>query len=570
MKHSITQTTLHETLMCGITLLSIPFLSLIIASVTFMIGGSIATWMFPTAVLASLGCGHCYMCKVHCNKAAIIRYYLYTLLALASALLSSAILYDNSYDGSTYHQGAIVGMLHGWNPFYNPAQTGAIWEIHYAKSLEIVASTISICTHRIETGKAVNMLLILSSIFITYHFIRHELPRKNVGKIWLLTLLLTLCPVVVRQAYIYYNDFALYTFMLLAVLSLIQIKRESNNTLAWCILTMSILFATVTKFTIAFYLFLILAIAIIWIFFTTKRRLSYQLTILAIILFIIGFGILGYHPYVTNTLGWGNPFYPLIGSNVDIMTSNTPPLYEHGNRVSNWIRSLFYNAQGTAIWCPFVSDSLHDYYISYDARIAGLGSLFVYAMILSVSIFAWVVYNNKNCETKTPQRNTIAIIGTLLIGGCFIFEQSWWMRYVPFLWAVPIIFMLYTEYHEHLQKPITRLRNIVYIMLSTSVLLCCATTLVGGLSFTQRLGAIFYAVTPQSTVEMYSYGNIISFEHKLNERNIPFRRLEKGEAPSDSTLICVPFPNKAHIYLDPETHSRLPHPDLMDYMLSNK
>ena len=570
MKHQPQYTGSQEILMSGIALLSIPFVSLVLATFTLLVGGCISAWMFPVAIVVSVGCGHVYLHSVHDSKRSVLRYYLFTLLALVFSLFTSALLYDNSYDGNTYHQGAIVAMLNGWNPVYNPAQTGSPWEAHYAKSLEIVATAISICTHRIETGKAVNILLILSSVFITFQFLRNELPRLGTKKILFLAILLTSCPVVVRQAYIYYNDFTLYTFMLLSVLALIQIGWDGSNILAWYILIVVALFAAVTKFTIAFYIFLTLAIGIVWLFSVGRQTLSYKLIATLVVLFVVGFGILGYHPYVTNTLGWGNPFYPLMGSDVDIMTMNTPELYHGGNRVTNWISSLFYNAEGTGVWLPIVSDSLHDYYIAYDARIAGFGPLFVYALMIAIGVFVVVVFRNKNKEQRLLYRNTVVVISLLLILGCFIFEQSWWMRYVPFLWAVPIILLLYTEVCDAQSCAIRVLRNMVYVMLAATVIMCCTATLVGGVAFTQRLGAIYYAVTPQSTVEMYSYGNIISFEHKLNERNISFRRLEKGEQPSDSTLVCVPFPNKAYIYLDRETYSRLPHPDLMDYMLSNK
>ncbi len=570
MNNFVLRPSTSELLIYGITLLTIPFLSLLLSSIAFLLGGCLAAWMFPTVVITTLVLGHLYMYRYKMDNHVIMRYYIFTILALTFSLLSSSIIYDFSYDGNTYHQGAVVGLINGWNPFYNPAQTGALWETHYAKALEIVAASIALTTHRIESGKAVNILLILSSLLITYYFLRNELPKLRRGKIIMLTTLLTLCPTVILQSHTYYNDYALYTLLLLSVIALIHIKREPKYLLWWYILVATTLIATVTKFTIAFYIYLTLAIAIIWTFITRERLLSRRLFLTSAILFVVGFGIIGYHPYITNTIGWGNPFYPLIGSNVDIMTSNTPELYQDGNRVTNWVRSLFYNAEGNSMWIPFINDSLHDYYIAYDARIAGLGSLFVYALIISMGLFLSTISNKQLRNNINNRWRATAIISTLLVAGCFIFEQSWWMRYVPFLWAVPVVLLINTEHIGQLPRQLHAIRNIAYTMLIATILLCCATSLIGGLAFTQRLGAIYHAVTPQSTVEMYSYGNIVSFEHKLHERDISFRRLKKGETPSDSTLICVPFPNKAHIYLDAETHSHLPRPDLMDFMLSNK
>lgn len=570
MNCSTLRPTSFELLICGMTLLFIPLMSLLLSTIAFLSGGCITAWTFPAAVIAALVLGHFYMYRCKSGNHAITRYYLYTILALTLSLLSSTIIYDYSYDGNTYHQGAIVGLINGWNPFYNPSQTGALWETHYAKAMEIVAASIAMTTHRIESGKAVNLLLIVSSIFITYYFLRHELPRLRCRKILMLTILLTSCPIVVLQSHTYYNDYTLYTLMLLSIIALIHIIRRKGSRLWWYLLIASVLIGTVTKFTIAFYLYLTLAIAIIWTYITRERTLSRRLFFTSAALFVIGFGIIGFHPYITNTIGWGNPFYPLIGGNIDIMTSNTPELYQDGNRITNWVRSLFFNAEGHGIWVPFINDSLHDYYIAYDARIAGLGAFFGYALIISIALFISTTCHKQLSNEANGHRRAAAIISTLLIAGCFIFEQSWWMRYVPFLWAAPIVLLIGTEYIRHLPRPLHAIRNIVYTMLTTTILLCCATSFIGGFAFTQRLGAIYHAITPQSTVEMYSYGNIVSFEHKLHERDITFRRLKKGELPTDTTLICVPFPNKALIYLDAETHSHLPQPDLMDFMLSNK
>lgn len=567
MNRNTLRPTTSDMLMCGVILLVIPFLALLFATISFAVGGGVSAWMFPVAVIATLVGAHVYMYRVGTQLFSIIRCYVYVLLAVLLALFSCLVVYDHSYDGNTYHQGAIIGMLHGWNPIYNPTQTGSPLEAHYAKSMEIIAATITMFTSRIESGKAVNIMLLFSSLFITFYFLRQEFPCHTVRRVLLLTILLTGCPVVVRQAYTYYNDFTMYIFMLLVVIALIQIKRNDKDILWWCVLVVSVLLATVTKFNIAFYLFLVLAIGVVWVFVEGNRALSYRLILVSIGLFVIGFAGLGYHPYVTNILGWGSPFYPLVGGNYDIMTMNTPEIYDGGNRFVNWVRSMFYNAEGTGMWFPLINDSLHDYYILYDARIAGFGPFFVYALILAIVAFVALV-----CVRKSLSRYGVGvvIISLLLILGCFIFEQSWWMRYVPFFWAVPVVLLLYTEQDIHASTCIRVMRTAVYSMLVVTILMCGCSSIVGGAAYTQRLGAIFHAVTPRSTVEIYSYGNIISFEHKLEERNIEYKRLSRGEQPSDSTLHCITFPNRANIYVDAETYSHLPHPDLMDYMISSK
>ena len=558
-----------ETRIWGLIFLLIPFIALVLASCTFAMGGVIATWMFPSAVAVALATGHLCIKAMASKPHAIWRFYIYSIALLALSLLSSAILYDNSYDGNTYHQGSIIDMLQGVNPFHNPTEFFLIWSKHYAKSLEIVAATISICFNRIECGKAVNLLLILASIFTTYAFLRKEFEHHTVGKSLFLTLLLALCPVVVRQSYIYYNDFALYTLPLMATIALIEIFRRDDK-LSWYILIATTLIAATTKFTIAFYLYLIIAIAIAWYFLAGKRSLCYKTTYIAVALLIVGLCMLGYHPYITNIQLGGNPFYPLVGGNVDIMSSNTPTLFVDGNRLANWLRSLFYNAQGTGVWIPFVNDSLYDYYIAYDSRIAGFGPLFGYTLIASIILFAIAQHQERRTQKHNKTRaNTFTLLAIILLAACFIFEQSWWARYIPFLWAIPIMLTIYTEYNQNLSRALRILRNAIYAALCATILLCCAATIIGGMSYTQRLGAIYNSITPQSSVEVYSGTLFKSINYKLQERNIQFTILHENQ-PSDSTLLPIEVINQSVIYLDEKTYSRIKRPDMIDFMQKHK
>ena len=553
----------------GVTLLLIPLLSLLIATASFFARGGLGAWMFPAAVIISFVIGHTLCTKYIDTPKSLLRYYLYTTLSLAFALLSASLFYDNSFDGNTYHQGSIVDMIMGCNPIHTPQYFSSLWSRHYAKAIEIAASTISLFFNRIETGKAVNILIIEASIFITYGFLRRTFSHLASHRIVFLTLLLTLCPTVIRQAYIYYIDYTLYTFMLLVVISLITIYRN-NDHISWYTLIITAILAASTKFTVAFYIFLTIGVGIIWFFVAGQRKMSLRMTILSIGLFILGLGVLGYHPYITNTIGWGHPFYPLMGSDIDIMSGNTPEIYIGGNRFTNWLRSLFYNAEGTEVWMPIISDSLHDYYISHEARIAGFGPFFGYTLFTSMLL---VVYHiGKEWQSHTcnkAQAHTFIGISLLLLGACFIFEQSWWMRYTPFLWAVPIVLLLYTEYNGKLSQRMRLIRSILYTLLAATQLLCIATTIVAGGAFTQRLGGLFNAITPQSTVKVYHHIESPSFEYKLQERDINYEVIET-DLENNTTLHCVHIPDNANVYVDSTTYMRMQHPDLLDFIGGKK
>ncbi len=549
----------------GCVLLLMPFFALLISSAAFAMNGSVAPWMFPASCLSALAYGHVQICRTAPDASrSLSRYYTTIITTLLFAIVSAALIYDNSSDGNYYHQGTIIALLEGWNPFAGSEGIDSLWIKHYAKAIEIVAATIAACTGRIEAGKAVNILLAFSSGFVAYSFLRTTFCKLSKTKTIVLTCLLTLCPTVLRQMYVYYIDYAMYTFMLLTILSLLRLSRNSGDRASWTVIVAATLFAAGVKFNIAFYQYLTLAIGTIWLYVAGQRALAYKLAGVSLLLLIGGMCLLGYHPYITNLTGWGNPFYPLIGSTVDIMTGNTPELYANGNRFTNLIRSLFYTYDGTAVWCPFATDSLRDYIIGFDRRITGFSPFFVYVFIGSIALLV----SCRKAISKTHLRTSCAI-AALLTASCFIFEQSWWMRYVPFLWGAPLSLLLCTE-HAELRGWRKALRNTLYALLGLTLLLTAGSAAIGGMTLTSRLNGLYSAVTPESTVKMY-VGDMDSFRYKLQERGIRYEEIPSDNyCEGDPALRKLPLQDEVTFYLDSATYSRIKRPDLMDYVVGKK
>lgn len=558
---------LPDTAQCYISafvlLLSL-FLTLLLSSLLFAVGSHVQGWVFPAAVAVSLLGGHWWLVrKRHSSALQVLRYYVWLLLLYAVAVASAAVIYDNSSDGNMYHQGAVMALLQGWNPFAGSEGIAMLWIKHYAKGLEVIAAAIAACVGRIEAGKAVNLLLTASSFLFTWAFLRRELPALSRARLLWLTALLSLSPVVLRQLYVYYVDYAMYSLLLLTVLSLVQIYRGRAGG-AWAVLAMAVLLAPTVKFTVAFYVYLALAVAVVWFFLAHRRTLAYRLALCSVLLVLLGTCGLGYHPYVTNTLGWGNPFYPLLGSSVDIMTSNTPPLYEDGNRFVNFLRSLFYTHDGSAVWIPGVTDSLNDYVIAFDRRIAGFGPLFAFILIGSFFFFF-------SCRRQVPAAvaRQLLLISVLLLAACFCFEQAWWMRYVPFLWAVPVLLVLPSEYVVQLSRRQRIFRRVLYLLMAATMGMAVLSAAVGAVTVTQRFNAICRSVTPRSTVEIY-VNSMPSFLYKLDEKNVHYIEIDTT-CNADTALRRLPLlQDWVEFYLDEETYSRIRRPDFLDFVSHSK
>ena len=245
------------------------------------------------------------------------------------------------------------------------------------------------------------------------------------------------------------------------------------------------------------------------------------------------------------------------------MSSNTPQLYEGSGRIVTFIKSLFYTYDGAAVWIPGVTDSLNDYVIAFDRRIAGFGPFFVYILVGSVVLF--VLCRKQLLPEKA---RPMAILAVLLFLGCFFFEQAWWMRYVPFLWAVPVVLLLCTEY-VHLAKWQRIFRGLLYLLMAATMAMAVASAAIGALSVTGRFNAICRSVSPDSTVNVYVQ-SMDSFLYKLSENNVTYELLDTNESP-DTTLRRLPLlEDWVVFYLDEETYSRISRPDFLDIVTRNK
>jgi hypothetical protein len=167
---------------------------------------------------------------------------------------------------------------------------------------------------------------------------------------------------------------------------------------------------------------------------------------------LLGGAVLGFNPYVTNTVHWGNPFYPWSGSAAHPGYSDPAhdpnELYETpANMVG---RSPFFRlgfalfgrpgaqpagggnqaqlmAPFTAGWTDLMMYRIH------GLRIAGFGPLFSGAFLLGLGVLGGALLRG-----GAPRGVTILFTGTIVASLLFS-KHTWWARYGPQLWWLPIV-----------------------------------------------------------------------------------------------------------------------------------
>lgn len=374
-------------------------------------------------------------------------------------------LYSIDWDGNAYHKMAIGCLKNGWNPIYESAQSFvngyfndskidscAIWIDHYGKASWIFAANIYALTGKIECGK-VYQLLAMESLFC---MAAPYMIRKGIKK-WtavMVSILLVVNPVSFVQIFSYYVDGFLFSYLFILILGLTRLLDAENREqrkITWLVIVCSMSVLANIKFTGLLYggIYCV-AYYILFSFYQWKRSLNLfsRETIWTgagfFILAMISVGWIGFPAYIKNFLDHGSFTYPLTGSDIDIITGNSPRGFEG----KSGMYKLFYGTFGRfgniaytsseelpALKVPFFISGEEFVLPGTDMRISGFGLLFSGILIVSLGlIFYYFV-----CEKDDKRSRIYFGMNMLLIASLTLFiSDSWWARYAPYLYLTAI------------------------------------------------------------------------------------------------------------------------------------
>ena len=434
------------------TLLGFFFLTQLFVVILFAVNLKVTFLVAPVAFILSLTGGYWFAKREGLTKKYLIASLSISLVITIISLFVANAFYDLSWDGLWYHQTAVYQMAHGWNPVYDPLHNFTphlqTWLRFYAKGPWYIDLALFETTQNIEMAKAA-AIITFPLMFLAGFALMIELGLKKLNAA-ITSALITLNPVITCELVSYLVDGLMISFLFISTAAMIRWFRKPSLLLI-LIAIMSAVLCINSKFTGLVYLCFFIAAGGIYILIKERKRFLKYLDFYSAA-FIFGLVIIGWNPYITNTISRGNPFYPILGSSEHPSLSamgqdpielyETPPNMRGKSRFIRFTYAIFgrpganpaYPGPDAVLMPPFdIGWKDFSIYYFHDVRISGFGPLFSGVLILSIILLVFVL------SQKNSPKLFIILLCTAIILSLLVSQHTWWARYGPQLWLLPVI-----------------------------------------------------------------------------------------------------------------------------------
>jgi hypothetical protein len=537
----------------------------ILMSITFICGYTLAFWHFPLAILCALASN--YAASRYILKSGYIPVFLSStwiiLVVIILSILIAGQFYDISPDGQMYHLDSAFHLKAGWNPFVSelPAQVNqALWLNHYGKGVEAPEAAVYALTNRIETTKSTNFILLTASFCLCMSFlqrINHFSLQKNL----LFSFLVSCNPVTIYQLLNTYVDGQLASYLLCFVVAASLLYLDADR--LYLILLATLLMVVLNiKFSAIIFAAVFCAGLLLALMLSRQMKSFWKVLVVCVLATGIGIGVLGYFPYVINTVKYHDPLYPGLPMLESEAAKVAPGSFARMNRFSKFFVSFFSHTNDLHIYreknpeippkIPFTFNEtdLYNALKPAVAIMAGFGPFFSGISIAAFFFFVVSVWRRPDRKILLP---LLVLLGTLTCS-VFILSEAWWARYAPQLWLVPVIALVASEYFQPQAE--RKLRHLLYLIVGIN------------LSFGFASFPFVYYKTAEIKYELgrlKASGKTIPVQFtyytsnriRFTEHHIPFR---EENIPEDKAVYMVSSSSK---YIPPDSMPDLAKPWLL-------
>jgi hypothetical protein len=384
------------------------------------------------------------------------------------AIISAGQMVDYTYDGNTNHKLAAGLLKDGWNPYLMSAgefanKTGLFqppmldtsrFVESYPKATWYFAASVYALTGNIESGKAFNLLIGVVVFCLVTGCLTARMPGKRAVAVGLAA---TANPMWLTQFCVNYLDgFATSAFML-AIFLLAETFDEKLADSKKAIELASFVLTALVLNTKVSYIVFAGCIYLAYFVFSAYKLYKQQNTLPSLLrLFykLVGVAVgslclVGFSPFVTNTIRYGNPLANNMGFSG---TPNDPIAWGAIPGVSNagmFLASLFgktsygeYQTVGSLLKMPFTFSPSETYWLGFvDVRMGGMGVLFSGIFLLSLIVIVMRIVEltrGGGCKNRIPSEMCLFVLIVSLFPALLILPMTFHARYIAFIWIVPV------------------------------------------------------------------------------------------------------------------------------------
>lgn len=522
----------------AISLILSIILNVIIATIFFVFHSHVSEIIFPLSVFLSVSTIYFSARK---NIYTFISTSAALLLIIFTSIFVSTLLYDYSWDGQWYHQDIIIGLMNGWNPFFGHLEISqlntSLCVNHYARGLETVAACIGKFTGNVESGKATLFIIFTAGIILFYEFLNFEFKFLTKKKKIFIAFIFNLCPVVMTQFFTYYIDWSIYIFPIILIILLI-IAKKNNEVLNHFAIALIVSFLVSIKFNFLFWTLFLLFFYSLYLIISKKFRYFFKIVPLFFIAIIIGVFFVSYQPYIKNYKDHGHVFFPLMGNDESFNEqSNTQPNLQNLNRFKQVLISYtslpvkFSHTEKQEMKSALLFQFTPASYSNLgkpDIRIGGFGWFFAWIFIFSTLLYI------RTLKRKNKHKFTYLGVILVLLSTPFILPFGWWARFVPFLYATPLIMVLYTENWQ--EKYLNTIRKIIYSLIIVNILVMFLSQIRIASNTEKRMYRLLNVLSESKKTYDIDFGDFKSFKFKMDKYNISYNEVVRDSVNFEKTL----------------------------------
>ena len=392
---------------------------------------------------------------------------LFVIIAISYGI--SLTFWDDTWDGRSYHAATIIMLKNGWLPLYDNiseiTQKLSLYPFNtqfsdcYLKFSEIVGANIYNLTGHIESPKTSNLLFV-GSLFMYSSSVFKEIIKKNTISV-ILAVSICLNLVCITQLLTNYVDIQIYIAITFFILTVLKIEKTHIQTRAdiFLIIMSSLMLATVKLTGIAYFA----VIYFCWFIYRIISKNEVKSIIITSIVSFLLILITSINPFYTNLKNYGHPFHPFMGKNKMNLTPQQYPVgFKNKTPLQRFLISTFaesLNSIEESKYCKMNEDyvikipfsripySYLNIFFIPDMRIGGFGYYWSGILCLTFLLLLFLRFNNKE------DKNLFLFITATVILSVSINPDAWWARYVPQLWLIPIISLIFIFISKNIKLP---------------------------------------------------------------------------------------------------------------------